>query len=104
MVGGGAPSEPDLGDERERRRPKARRVVATAAGSTSVTIRDFAFSAKSVTIDAGDTVTWTNQDDVEHYSGGVRVTRFDETGIEEIGRFIDQGGNDLWGAQLTESS
>jgi len=37
-----------------------------------------------------------------HYSGGVRVTRFDETGIEEVGRFIDQGGNDLWGVQLTE--
>jgi hypothetical protein len=37
-----------------------------------------------------------------HYSGGVRVTRFDETGMEEIGSFIDQGGNDLWGVQLTE--
>jgi hypothetical protein len=37
-----------------------------------------------------------------HYSGGVRVTRFDATGIEEVGRFIDQGGNDLWGVQLTE--
>jgi hypothetical protein len=37
-----------------------------------------------------------------HYSGGVRVTRFDATGIEEVGRFIDQGGNDLWGVQLTD--
>jgi LPXTG-motif cell wall-anchored protein len=65
-----APAEPraeqDLGDEREQGRPKADRVVATAAASTSVTIRDFAFSPKSITIDVGDTVTWTNQDDVEH--------------------------------------
>jgi hypothetical protein len=37
-----------------------------------------------------------------HYSGGIRVTRFDATRIEEIGRFIDQGGNDFWGVQLTE--
>jgi len=37
-----------------------------------------------------------------HYSGGIRVTRFDATGIEEIGRFIDEGGNDLWGVQLTD--
>jgi hypothetical protein len=37
-----------------------------------------------------------------HYSGGIRVTRFDETSIEEVGRFIDQGGNDFWGVQLTD--
>jgi hypothetical protein len=23
-------------------------------------------------------------------------------GIEEVGAFIDQGGNDLWGVQLTD--
>jgi hypothetical protein len=37
-----------------------------------------------------------------HYSGGIRVARFDDTGIEEVGRFIDQGGNDFWGVQLTD--
>ncbi|MGH2660022.1 MAG: PA domain-containing protein, partial [Actinomycetota bacterium] len=37
-----------------------------------------------------------------HYSGGIRVARFDATGITEIGRFIDQGGNDFWGVQLTD--
>lgn len=60
------PPQQDLGDEREQLRPKTRRVVARAAVSTSVTIRDFAFSPKSVTIDVGDTVTWTNEDDVKH--------------------------------------
>jgi hypothetical protein len=37
-----------------------------------------------------------------HYSGGIRVTSFDDTSIEEVGRFIDQGGNDFWGVQLTD--
>lgn len=60
------PPQQDLGDEREQLRSKTRRVVARAAVSTSVTIRDFAFSPKSVTIDVGDTVTWTNEDDVKH--------------------------------------
>ena len=49
------------GDKREQVRP-----VASAAASTNVTIRDFAFSPKSVTIDVGDTVTWTNKDTVKH--------------------------------------
>jgi hypothetical protein len=37
-----------------------------------------------------------------HYSGGIRVARFDATGIEEIGRLIDRGGNDFWGVELTD--
>jgi LPXTG-motif cell wall-anchored protein len=49
------------GDKRE---PVRR--VASAAASASVTIRDFAFSPTSVTIDVGDTVTWTNKDSVKH--------------------------------------
>jgi hypothetical protein len=36
------------------------------------------------------------------YAGGFRVARFDETGITEVGKFIDTGGNDLWGVQLTD--
>ncbi|MGH9137713.1 MAG: PA domain-containing protein [Acidimicrobiales bacterium] len=37
-----------------------------------------------------------------HYSGGIRVARFDATGITEVGAFIDAGGNDFWGVQLTD--
>jgi LPXTG-motif cell wall-anchored protein len=59
------PAQQDLGDEREQLRPR-RRVVARAAASTTVTIGDFAFSPKSVAIDVGDTVTWSNTDDVAH--------------------------------------
>jgi LPXTG-motif cell wall-anchored protein len=64
-----APAQPlaeqDLGDESDRRRQKVG-PVATAAASTTVTIEDFAFSPKSITVDVGDTVTWRNNDDVAH--------------------------------------
>ena len=59
------PAEQDLGDESDRRRQKVD-PVATAAASTTVTIEDFAFSPKSITVDVGDTVTWRNNDDVAH--------------------------------------
>jgi hypothetical protein len=36
------------------------------------------------------------------YSGGFRVARFDTDSIEQVGAFIDQGGNDMWGVQLTD--
>jgi LPXTG-motif cell wall-anchored protein len=49
--------------ERERRPPP---VVARAAASQGVTIRDYAFSPRTVTVQPGDTVTWTNRDGVRH--------------------------------------
>jgi plastocyanin len=39
---------------------------AQAAASAGVTIQNFAFSPATVTVNVGDTVTWTNQDDVQH--------------------------------------
>jgi plastocyanin len=42
-------------------KPKAR-----AAGSKSVTIKNFEFGPKTVTVSKGDTVTWTNQDSAPH--------------------------------------
>lgn len=35
-----------------------------------VTIKNFAFSPKEITINVGDTVTWTNQDSVTHTTTG----------------------------------
>jgi hypothetical protein len=32
-----------------------------------------------------------------YYAAGFRVARFNKRGITEVGRFIDQGGNDFWG-------
>jgi plastocyanin len=39
---------------------------AHASSSGSVTMINFAFSPASVTVNVGDTVTWTNQDDAPH--------------------------------------
>jgi LPXTG-motif cell wall-anchored protein len=47
-------------------RPERLHVVARAAASQSVTIRNYAFSPRTVTVQAGDTVIWTNEDDVQH--------------------------------------
>jgi plastocyanin len=63
------PGEPEV-EPREppdRERPARRRAVrATAAADTSVTIRDFEFAQTSVTIDVGDTVTWSNEGPTSH--------------------------------------
>ena len=34
---------------------------------------------------------------ISYYNAGFRVVRFNKQGISEVGRFIDQGGNDFWG-------
>jgi hypothetical protein len=36
------------------------------------------------------------------YNAGFRVAQYDDTGIEEVGHFIDEGGNDFWGVALAE--
>jgi hypothetical protein len=35
------------------------------------------------------------------YDAGFRVIRYGPGGIEEVGHFIDEGGNDFWGAEHT---
>ena len=42
----------------------------------------------------------TNLAYVSHYSGGLRVLRFSRAaGLEEVGRFIDDGGSNFWGVE-----
>ena len=48
----------------KKRKPKA--PVARIAASASVTIRDFSFSPSSVTVNVGETVTWTNAGPTVH--------------------------------------
>jgi LPXTG-motif cell wall-anchored protein len=66
------------------RRPRDRKPVAMAAASTTVTIRDFEFAPGSITINAGDTVTWTNQGPTPH-SATAEDGSFD-TGVYEDGQ------------------
>lgn len=39
---------------------------ASSEATTSVEIKDYAYSPASITIKVGDTVTWTNRDSVKH--------------------------------------
>jgi LPXTG-motif cell wall-anchored protein len=58
--------------------------VAIAAASTGVTISDFQFAPSSVTVNVGDTVTWTNNGPTPHSAtstGGVW-----DTGIMDAGQ------------------
>ena len=34
-----------------------------------------------------------------YYAGGMRVVRFGDSGMEQVGAFIDQRGNDFWGVE-----
>jgi hypothetical protein len=38
-----------------------------------------------------------------YYAGGMRVFSFGGRGLEEVGRFIDQGGNNFWGVETFTS-
>ena len=63
---------------------RSRSAIAMAAASTGVTISDFQFAPASVTVNVGDTVTWTNDGPTPHSatsSGG----SFD-TGIMDEGQ------------------
>ena len=41
-------------------------MVVVAVSDAAVKIDNFTFTPKSVTVKAGTTVTWTNQDDIPH--------------------------------------
>jgi plastocyanin len=49
-------------------KPRAQRVQAAA--STTVSMRDFSFAPRSVTVNLGDTVTWRNTGDEPHTATG----------------------------------
>lgn len=38
---------------------------------------------------------------VSYYNAGFRVIKFGPSGISEVGRFIDVGGNNFWGVEVT---
>ena len=59
-----APAQPEVQKLDDEKPPVA--VKAKAAASTGVTIKDFSFGPASVTINVGDTITWTNQGPTAH--------------------------------------
>ena len=38
------------------------------------------------------------------YAGGFRVLTYGPGGLTEVGRFIDQGGNNFWGVQMHKTA
>lgn len=67
------------GDDAPDTNATSETTVASAAAATSdaVTVKDFAFNPKAVTVKAGTTVTWTNKDGFEH---SVRIDSLDVDG------------------------
>lgn len=57
-------------DEAPAPRPKSEPSRVRAAASTTVSIRDFSFAPKTVTVNPGDTVTWRNTGDEPHTATG----------------------------------
>ena len=37
---------------------------------------------------------------VSHYAGGMRVFTFGDSGVQQTGKFIDDGGNNFWGVEV----
>jgi hypothetical protein len=60
----------------------------------------FASGFGDLTIHEVATDPETNQAYVSYYAGGLRVLRFSaDRGLEEVGRYIDEGGNNFWGVE-----
>ena len=54
---------------------------------------------------AGALLNLTNVAYASYYAGGLRVVRFGDDGLQEVGRFIDEGANNLWGVeQFTDAA
>jgi hypothetical protein len=39
---------------------------------------------------------------ISYYAGGFRVVSYGPGGLEEVGAFIDEGGNNFWGVQVAD--
>ena len=71
-VGDAVPTVPELprttpapADAKKKQKPE-QEPVATTAASASITITDFEFTPATVTVNEGDTVTWTNDGPTVH--------------------------------------
>jgi LPXTG-motif cell wall-anchored protein len=85
------PAEPAAQTQRRRKRKQP---AAVAAATENVTISDFQFTPAQITVQQGDTVTWTNEGPTAHSAtasdgsfdtgifsaGGSRSQTFDEAG------------------------
>ena len=62
----------------------------------------YAFGFGDLSVHEHATDPAVNLSYVSYYAGGVRVLRFGDAGMEQTGKFIDEGGSNFWGVeQLT---
>ena len=65
----------------------------------------YAFGFGDLSIHEFATDPETNLAYASYYAGGLRVVRFGDDGLQEVGRFIDDGGNNFWGVeQFTDAA
>jgi LPXTG-motif cell wall-anchored protein len=88
------PAEPVAQTQKRGKRKQRKKPAAVAAATENVTISDFKFTPAQITIQEGDTVTWTNEGPTAHSAtasdgsfdtgifsaGGSRSETFDEAG------------------------
>jgi hypothetical protein len=60
---------------------------------------DFAFGFGDLSIHEFAADPDQNLAYVSYYAAGARVLRFSDDGIQEVGSFIDEGGNNFWGVE-----
>jgi hypothetical protein len=54
-------------------------------------------SVHEVAMDPHDRIAY-----ISYYAGGLRVVEYGPGGLNEVGVFIDEGGNNFWGVQVYE--
>ena len=64
------------------------RTSATRIGFGDLTVHEFA-------TDPTENLAYSS-----YYAGGLRVMSFGREGLEEVGKFIDKGGNNFWGVEV----
>ena len=63
-----APDPPPPAESPESPEPTPPAPLAVAAGGSTVTMADFSYSPETITVNAGDTVTWTNAGPAEPHT------------------------------------
>ncbi len=54
-------------------------------------------SVHEVALDAEENLAY-----LSYYAGGLRIASYGENGLQEVGAFIDEGGNNFWGVETYE--
>jgi plastocyanin len=81
LVGAGACSSSKASTATTTSTGKAGAAGASAVRTDSVTIKDYAFAPKSITVKVGTKVTWTNKDSFAH---SIKDPATDQTGAQNI--------------------